>query len=157
MNMLAELPCTGKSASWSMQDGIIKMEITTQALDPESYMKQHGNKNVRFLKKAEEILVSPAYRPISETCRLKIINVSQSIVRDRERRQDLFYDQMETRGYKKPSPCIALELFGQLKPQDIFDMGLWWIIVMHEPINGWLLDALYHPDISYFGACQFTF
>lgn len=135
--------------SWREQDGVIYFTLppTDNTTGPQ-WIVRLEKKGLRLSKWAKDLLTSPDFKPtngvISDIAVLKgmLWNDSDRITKN-------IRAEAERRNFTKPNAEVACLIREKFSDEEIEAMGLWWIVVMHEPIKDSdggpsLLDARRH-------------
>jgi hypothetical protein len=159
--------------SWTEQDGVIRFSVTSDGTTGEEWIKRLDGKCFGVGYYAEQVLRSPDFKP-TKGVTTEIAVLKGILFKDDDRTAGSIRAEACRRKLTKlnaEATCLIREKFTD---EELEAMGLWWIIVMHEPIkdsggspsllcagrsgNGRWLDACDdHPDDRWFCVRGFAF
>jgi len=91
-------------------------------------------KGFRLSKWAKDLLNSKEFQPTSGvTYQIAVIRGTR--FSDDDRITSKIRDEAERRGWAKPNPEVACLIREMFSDEELEAMGLWWIVVFHEPIE----------------------
>ena len=140
---------------WHVVDGVVHTTITTTGIDPNNY--QVGD---NLFDGALQILRSPLYHAstgvTSNVVIVDTIAFDHLHLHDTIRTQAIMKEMLE-KGYKLPSPELALEIFSKWTLADFKAMNMFSAMIMHTPIEKrWLAVFTNHYSTQlcgYNGVC----
>lgn len=119
---------------WREEDGVIYFEVTSDGTPGHQWIERLEQKGFRLTRWAKDVLKSPDFNPSSGvTYRVSVLK--GTVFTDTDRMTRKIRAEAERRKLAKPHPevaCLIRELFSD---KELEQMGLWWIVVFHEPIK----------------------
>lgn len=144
---------------WREQDGVIYLSVTSDGTTGSEWIARLEKKGFRVSDYAKSILLSPDFKPTSGIT-TEIAILKGMLFEDSNRITEKIRAEAERRKLTKPNAEVACLIRENFSDEEIEAMGLWWIVIMHEPINDsdgvpFLLLALRYDAVrwlaSYFG------
>lgn len=129
-----ELSVSEPTRSWREEDGVIYFSVTSDGTTGEDWITRLESKGFRVGDYAKQVLRSSDFKPTSgvttEVAVLKdMLFEDQSRITSRIRAEGAF------RKLSKPNAELACLIRLKFTDKEIEQMGLWYIVAMHEPIN----------------------
>jgi hypothetical protein len=159
--------------SWTEQDGVIRFSVTSDGTTGEEWIKRLEGKDFRVSHYAKQALRSQEFKPTSGVTTEIALLMGMFFSGNARKTEDVRAEACRRKLTKlnAEATCLIREKFTD---EELEAMGLWWIIVMHEPIkdsggspsllcagrsgNGRWLDACDdHPDDRWFCVRGFAF
>lgn len=113
----------------------IRLSVTSDGTTGKAWIKRLGKKGFRVSDCAEELLTSSDFKPTKgvsyEVCVIK----GSFWKSDNDRTTVNIHVEATKRTLVTPNAEVACLLREKLTDQEIEAMGLWWLVVMHEPIK----------------------
>ncbi|MEX0649448.1 MAG: hypothetical protein WD200_00425 [Candidatus Andersenbacteria bacterium] len=145
---------------WREEAGVIRFSVTSDGTTGPQWIKRLGKRRFRLNRDSEELLHSPDFVPTNGVT-YDVAVLKGTLFNDGNRITQNIHAEADHRGWKygKDMPaevaCLIRETFSD---EDIEAMGLWWIVVMHEPIKDsdgypFLLGAHRYGDGPWLNAC----
>jgi hypothetical protein len=164
--------------TWTEQDGVIRFSVTSDGTTGKQWIGRLQNKNYRVGDYAKSILLSPDFKPTSEiTTEIVVLGGKLFTDKDRVTKKIRAYAEsltFENRKPVTPNAEIACLIREKFTDKDLEEMGLYWIVAMHDPIKdsvgdprlldadrlddgGWLSALWDGPDGRWSGSGGFAF
>lgn len=141
-----ELTISKPACFWREQDGVIYFSVTSDGTTGEAWIKRLEGKGFRIGDYAKSLLQSPDFKPTSgvtyEIAVLKDMLFEDSDREDSDRITKNIRAEADRRKLQKPNAEVACLIREKFSDKELKAMGLWWIIVMHEPIKDFDGDPL---------------
>ncbi|MDP1709756.1 MAG: hypothetical protein Q8L21_02630 [Candidatus Komeilibacteria bacterium] len=134
--LIAELT----TCKWREQDGVIYFSVTSDGTTGPEWIERLESKGVKIESRVKSVLCSPDFKPTAgvttEIAVLKGLLFADNARITRNIRAQAYAGTF-TSGRKLFDPnaevaCLIREMFSD---DEIEAMGLWWLVVMHEPIK----------------------
>lgn len=134
------------AGSWREQDGVIYMQVTSDGTTGPQWIKRLLDKGYRLSQYAKDKLESPGFKP---TCSVtyEIAVLKGTLFEDGDRTVKKIGADASKRNWQKPGAEVACLIREKFSDEEIRQMGLVRIIVMHEPIKD-QSGALCHLHVS---------
>lgn len=119
---------------WREQDGVIRFSVTSDGTTGPAWIGRLEKKGCRLTKWAKDVLNSPDFRPTSGVT-YNCAVLKGGLFADENRITRNIRAEGDRRQWLKPNAetaCLIREMFSDA---EIEAMGLWWLVVMHEPIK----------------------
>ena len=137
---------------WREQDGVIYFSVTSNGMTGEEWIGHLGSNDFHVSAYAKEVLRSPGFTPTdgvtTEVAVLKELVFSGNSHTTRRIRAEA-----DKRNLTKPNAEVACLIREKFTDEEIEAMGLWWVVVMHEPINSSGGPYLLSADRDRRGGC----
>jgi hypothetical protein len=158
---------------WREQDGAIYFSVTSDGTTGPQLINRLEKKGFWISDHAKSILCSPDFKPTSGVT-YEIVVLKGMLFEDRDRITKKIRAEAERRNFIKPNAEIACFIREKFTNKELDAMGLWRIVVMHEPIKDsggdpnllgvgrnnaghWLSASCDKPDNEWHGAYGFAF
>jgi hypothetical protein len=147
--------------SWREEDGIIYFNVTSNGTTGENWIKRLEDNGICVGNDAKQILCSPSFKPTSGIT-TEVAVLKSMLFADDDRTTEKIHAKAKKLKLKTPNAELACLIREKFTDKDIKDMGLWWIVTMHEPIKGSdgdpsLLSVSRHDDGRWLCACSGRF
>jgi len=130
-----ELTVFEPACKWREQDGVIYFTLpSTDGTTGPQWIKRLEDKGFRLSKWAKDVLNSADFAPTNGTI-YEIAVLKGMLWDDNQRITKNIRAEADDRNFKKPNAEVACLIREMFTDKEIEDMGLWWIVAMHEPIN----------------------
>jgi hypothetical protein len=139
-----ELSVSEPTRSWREEDGVIYFSVTSDGTTGENWIKRLEGKGFRVGDYAKQVLRSPSFVPTSGVT-TEVAVLKGTLFEDNDRITKKIRAEADKRNLSKPNAELACLIRLKFTDKEIEDMGLWYIVAMHEPIN----DSDGHPRLLY--------
>ena len=129
-----ELTVSAPVRAWREQDGIIRLSVTSNGRTGEEWITYFESKGTKLTKWAKDLLRSPAFQPTSGVT-TEIAVMKGSLFADADRITSKIRAEADKRNFTKPNPEVACLIRDMFTDKEIEEMGLVWIVAMHDPIE----------------------
>ncbi len=141
--------------NWREVDGIIYFSVTSNGKTGQEWMDYFKTKKIVVGDWAKQLLESPDFQPTNGVT-TEIAVLKGMLFNDSDRVTKNIRNEADRRGWSKPNAEVACLIRDMFTDEELKTMGLYWIVVMHEPI----LDSGGNPNLfsadrsdgSYLGA-----
>lgn len=153
-----ELTVSEPTRSWREEDGvIIYFSVTSDGTIGEDWITRLESKGFRVGDYAKQVLRSPDFKPTSGVT-TEVAVLKGMLFEDNDRITKKIRAEAARRNFKKPNAELACLIREKFTDKEIEQMGLWYIVAMHEPIKDSggspsLLGADRDDDGRWLGAC----
>ena len=137
-----ELSVSEPTRSWLEEDGVIYFSVTSDGTTGEDWIKRLEGNCFRVRNYAKQVLRSPDFKPTSGVT-TEVAVLKSMLFEDNDRITKKIYAEADKRKLFKPNVELACLIREKFTDKEIEAMGVWWVIVMHEPIN----DSDGDPDL----------
>lgn len=120
--------------TWREQGGVIYLSVTSDGTTGEEWVKRLEDKDFRVGKYTKSVLRSPNFKPTSGVT-TEIAVLKGMLFEDNDRITKKIRAEADKRKLTKPNAEVACLIRELLTDEEIEAMGLWGIVVMHEPIK----------------------
>jgi hypothetical protein len=120
--------------SWREQDGVIYFSVTSDGTTGEDWIIRLESKGFRVGDYAKQVLRSPDFKPTNGVT-TEVAVLKGMLFPDKDRITKKIRVEANKRKLGKPSAELACLIRLKFADKEIEDMGLTWLIVMHEPIK----------------------
>jgi hypothetical protein len=153
-----ELSVSTPSRSWREEDGVIYFSVTSDGTTGEDWITRLESKGFRVGDYANQVLRSLDFKPTNGMT-TEVAVLKGMLFGDNDRITKKIRVEADKRKLSKPNAELACLVREKFTDKEIEAMGLWYIIVMHEPINDSdggpvLLDADRDGGGRWLGACH---
>lgn len=125
---------TEPERKWREENGIIYFSVTSDGTTGEEWITRLESKGFRISDYAKSILCSKDFKPTSGVT-TEIAILKGMLFEDSNRTTKKIRTEAESRKLTKPGAEIACLIRENFSDKEIEAMGLYWIVIMHEPIN----------------------
>lgn len=130
-----ELAVSGPIHSWSEEEGVIYFSVTSDGTTGEDWIKRLEGKGFEVTDSAKQVLCSPNFKPTSDmTTRIAVLK-GPLLFKDRNPITKEIRAEADKRKLGKPNAEVTCLICEKFTNEEIEAIGLWWIIVMHEPLK----------------------
>jgi hypothetical protein len=119
---------------WREEDGVIYFEVVSDGTSGPAWIERLENKGFRLSKWAKDDLNSKDFKPTSGVT-YRIAVLKGTMFSDDDRITSKIRAEAERRKLEKPNAEIACLIREMFSDEELEAMGLWWIVVFHEPIK----------------------
>jgi hypothetical protein len=126
-----ELTIVESTRKWREEDGVIYFTVTSNGKTGEEWVKQLGE---RIGSYAKSILMSAEFKP-TDGISTNVAVLPGELFEDDGRITMKIRAEADKRKLIKPNAEVACLICEKFTEEEIKSMGLWWIVVMHEPIK----------------------
>lgn len=120
---------------WREQDGVIYFSVTSDGTTGEDWIKRLEEKKFPVSKYAKRMLCSINFKPSNGVTTEVAILKGTLFVNNSERVTKKIQEEARTRNLTTPKPEIACLIREKISDEEVKNMGLFWIVTMHEPIE----------------------
>ncbi len=120
--------------NWREQDGVIYLSVTSDGMTGEGWISRLENKGFRVSNYAKQLLCSSEFKPTSGMT-TEIAILKGMLFEDRDCITSNIRDLATQRKLTTPNAEIACLIREMFTDEELEVIGLWWIVVMHEPIK----------------------
>jgi len=129
-----KLTVSEPTRNWREQDGVIYLSVTSDGTTGPEWIKRLEKKGFRLSDYAKNVLRSPDFKPTHGVI-TEIAILKGMLFEDNNRITKKIRAEADKRKLTKPNAEVACLIRENFSDEEIEAMGLWWIVVMHEPIN----------------------
>ena len=153
-----ELSVSEPTRQWREADGVIYFSVMSDGTTGEQWIARLESKNLRVGDYAKQVLRHEDFKPTSGVL-TEVAVLKGMLFEDSDRITSKIRAAADKRTLQKPNAEIACLIREKFTDKEIEEMGLWYIIAMHEPINDSdggprLLGADRVPDGRWLDACN---
>lgn len=150
-----EWTLTGPAHSWIESDGVIRFSVTSDGTTGEEWISRLTKKGFRVRDYAKSLLRSKDFQPTTGIT-TEIVVLKGLLFKDSERTTRNI--RADKRQLSKPNAEVACLIREKFSDKELEEMGLYWIVVMHDSINDSggdpsLLSASRDGDGQWLSAC----
>ena len=142
LELMAKLSAPEPIAKWTEKDGVIKLTVTSDGKTGQEWISHFEANGVRLSKWAKGVLLSPDFKPTNGVT-TKIEVLKGSLFTDNDRITSKIRVEADKRKFSKPNAEVACLIRDMFTDAEMEAMGLYWIVVFHEPIK----DSDGFPDL----------
>ena len=121
--------------SWREEDGVVYFSVTSGGTTGEDWIKRLKSNGFRVGGYAKQALRSPDFKP-TDGVTTQVAVLKGVLFEDNDRITRKIRAEADKRKLSKPSAELACLIREKFTDKEIEAMGLWYIVAMHEPING---------------------
>jgi len=152
-----ELIVSEPTRSWREQDGVIYFSVTSDGTTGSQWIERLTKGNYRVGDYAKSVLRSNDFKPTTGVT-YEVAVLKGMLFNDSDRTTKNIRAEATKRKFTAPNAEVACLIREKFTDEELEAMGLWWIVVMHEPINDsdgdpGLLDAGRSDDGRWLGTC----
>lgn len=118
---------------WREENGVIYFTVTSDGTTGPDWIKRLEKNGFRLSKWAKDVLGSSDFKPTSGVTQIAVLK--GTLFTDSDRITKKIRAEADRRKLEKPNAevvCFIREMFSD---EDLEAMGLYWIVVFHEPIR----------------------
>ena len=120
--------------AWREQDGVIRFSVTSDGTTGEGWITRFESKGSKLTEWVKDVLRSEAFQPTNGIT-TNIAVLKDELFTDNDRITSMIRSEAHRRKLTKPNPEVACLIREKFTDEEIEEMGLIWIIVMHKPIK----------------------
>jgi len=125
---------------WQEKDGVIYFSVTSDGTTGPEWIERLGKKGFQIEDYAKILLRSDDFKPTSGvTYIITVLKGEMFFVNDRITKN--ICAEADKKGFTKPNAEVACLIRENFSDKEIKAMGLWWVVVMHEPIKDSVGDS----------------
>jgi hypothetical protein len=128
----AEITYPGRA--WREQDGVIRSSVTSDGTTGPDWIVRLEKKGYRLSDYAKSLLRSKDFQPTNGVT-TEIAVLKGMLFSDSDRITKKIRADADKRNLAKPNAEVACLIREKLSDEELEAMGLYWIVVMHEPIK----------------------
>jgi len=132
INRTANIKPISKQVRW--KDGVITLSVTSDGTTGEAWISRLEDRGFKVGRYSKQLLTSKDFKP-TKGITTQISILKGELFTDEDRITKNIRSQAEKRKLQKPNPEVACLIREYLSDDDIKSMGLWCLVVMHEPIK----------------------
>lgn len=129
-----EWTLTSPARNWREADGVIYFSVTSNGTTGEEWIAHLESKGFRVGDYAKSVLRSKDFQPTSGVT-TEIAVLKGMLFSDNDRITKNIRAEAEHRNFEKPNAEVACLIREKFSDKELEAMGLYWIVVMHEPIK----------------------
>lgn len=119
---------------WYEEDGVIYFEVVSDGTTGPQWIERLEKKGFRLSKWAKDVLNSPDFKSTSGMT-FKVAVLKGTLFTDSNRITSKIRKEAEHRKLEKLNAEVACLIREMFSDEELEAMGLWWIVVFHEPIK----------------------
>ncbi|MDO8557188.1 MAG: hypothetical protein Q7R98_01870 [Candidatus Jorgensenbacteria bacterium] len=119
---------------WCEYGGIIYFRVASNGMSGPQWIKYFSEKGFRFGNYTESVLNSDDFK-LTNGVVYEIAILKGGLFKNRDRTTWNIYAKADGYGYSKPKAEVACLIRKEFTDKEIREMGLTWILTMHEPIG----------------------
>ena len=119
---------------WREEGGVIYLSVTSTGMTGPQWIEHLEKLGFRLSDYAKSVLRSPDFKPTNGVT-YEVAILKGMLFEDDNRVTEKIRAEATGRKFEKPNAELACLIRENFSDEDIEAMGLWWIIVMHEPIK----------------------
>ena len=132
--MRGEVTVAQPLRSWREEDGVIYFSVTSDGTTGEDWITRLESKGFRVGGYAKQVLRSPDFKPTNGVT-TEVAVLKGMLFEDNDRITKKIHAEADKRKLSKPNAELACLIREKFTDKEIEQMGLWYIVAMHEPIN----------------------
>ena len=129
-----EWTLTGPARSWREADGVIYFSVISDGTTGEGWITRIEKNSSRVSDYAKSLLLSKDFQPTTGIT-TEIAVLKGLLFQDSERTTQNIRTEADKRRLSKPNAEVACLIREKFSDKELEAMGLYWIVVMHEPIK----------------------
>lgn len=129
-----ELVVSEPTRSWCEEDGVIHFLVTSDGTSGVDWVKRLEKKGFRVGDYAKQLLRSDDFKPTNGVT-YKVAVLKGMLFSDNDRITSKVRAEATCHNLSVPNAEVACLIREKFTDKELVAMGLWWIIVMHEPIK----------------------
>jgi len=119
---------------WTEKDGVIRFSVTSDGTTGEQWIERLESKGHRISEYAKSILRSQEFKPTSDII-YEIAVLKGELFNDKDRVTTKIRQEAKDCQLGTPNVEIACLIREKFSNKELKEMGLYWIVIMHEPIK----------------------
>jgi len=124
---------------WRDEYCVVNFSVTSDGTTGEEWIKRLEDKGFHLDTYVKRILRSPEFKP-TDGVMTEVVILKGMLFADSNRFTKTIRAEADKRNLTKPNAEIACLIREKFTDEEIWLMGFWWIVVMHEPVK---IDDLY--------------
>ncbi len=132
--LCGELLISELTHSWREEDGVIYFSVTSDGTTGENWIKRLEGNGLRVGDYTKQVLRSPDFKPTSGVT-TEVAVLKGTLFEDNDRITKKVRAEADKRKLSKPNAELACLIREKFTDKEIKQMGLRYIVAMHEPIN----------------------
>ena len=141
-----ENPWPEPTRSWREEDGVIYFSVTSDGTEGVDWIKRLEGNGFRVGDYAKQVLRSPSFTPTNGVT-TEVAVLKGMLFEGNDRITKKIRAEGALRKLSKPNAELACLIRLKFTDKEIEQMGLWYIVAMHEPIN----DSAGVPSLLFAG------
>ncbi len=137
-----ELTVSAPARQWREENGVIYFSVTSDGTTGKDWITWFENNGIRVSEYARQVLCSRDFKPTSGVT-TEVGVLKGELFTDKDRTTDKIRLKAVQSKMILPEAELACLIRRKFTDKDLEAMGLYWIVVMHEPIN----DSDGDPDL----------
>ena len=125
---------------WREEDNIIYFSVTSDGTTGEDWISRLESKDFSVGDHAKQVLRSPDFKP-TKGVTTEVSVLKGILLENNDRSTKNVRTEAGKRKLEKPEPELACLIREKFTDKEIEQMGLWYIVAMHEPINDFAGDS----------------
>lgn len=130
-----ELTVSEPIRAWHEEDGVITFTLTSDGTTGPEWIARLEKAGYRLSRYAKDLLVSSEFMPTEKGTVHDVRVLKGMLFNDSDRITKNIRADAERRGFTTPHPEAACLIREKFSDKDLEEMGLLWIVTMHEPID----------------------
>ena len=129
-----EWTLTGPVRTWTEKDNVIRFPVTSNGTTGKQWIARLEGKGFRVGDYAKSILRSRSFKPTSGIT-YEIAVLKGEFFSDSDRITKTIRKEAKNRKFSTPNAEVACLIREKFSDKELEAMGLYWIVVMHEPVK----------------------
>ena len=129
-----ELQISVIKSKWTEKEGVIRFSVTSDGTTGEEWITRLESKSFHVSDYAKSVLSSKSFKPTSGIT-YEIAILKGEIFSGNERITKNIRKEAQNRKLSTPNAEVACLIREKFSDKELEAMGLYWIVVMHEPIK----------------------
>ena len=125
---------TGVAITWTERDGVIYFSLTSNGRTGREWIDYFAKIGYRVGDYAKSVLLSDDFKPTSGVT-YEIAVLKGMLFNDSDRTTENIRAEADKRKLMKPNAEVACLIREKFTDEELKAMDLWWIVVLHKPIN----------------------
>jgi hypothetical protein len=139
-----------RALQWRKIRGVIHFSVTSDGETGEGWVTRLRKKNILLSECAVTMLRDTAFQPTSGVT-TEIVVLRGSFFMDHERNTNNIREEGKRRHLLTPNAEVACLIREKFTNKELEEMGLLWVVVMHEPIKDEYSDPRLLASINFYG------
>lgn len=119
---------------WREQDGVIYLIVTSDGITGPQWIEYFEKKGIQLTRWSKDVLESSDFKP-TKGVTTQIAVLKGELFSDSDRVTHKIRAEAERRKLTKPNAEVACLIREKFTDKELKVMGLYWIVVFHEPIE----------------------